>query len=385
MDAIFRKPLRFFDIRPPAAPPRNPPALPLSSLLADATLASPAGAVTIDAIHWLGFAALVAVLLVLDLTVFHKQSHEPSLRESAFWTCFWSALALAFNGLVWWWLGGKAALEFLTGYLVEWSLSMDNVFVFAVVFGYFGVPLKYQYRVLFWGILGAVIMRLTFVLLGAELVERFKWIMWVFGGFLVYTGVKLAFADDDHEPGDNALIRFFRRLVPVTNTAAGDKFFVREQGRLMATPLFLVLLIVESTDVLFAVDSVPAILGVVEKGTPYMRFIAFTSNVFAILGLRALYFLLAGVMDLFRFLNYGLSAVLVFVGFKMIAEAARHNEWLAAQGGWDAHAKGHLVHPAVSLLVIVALIGTSVAASLLYPEQRDGGEIAGPTDRSPPA
>lgn len=349
-------------------------------LLADAAalaLSPPSGAAPIDTIHWLAFGALVAVLLALDLTVFHRQSHEPTLRESAFWTCFWSALALAFNGLVWWWLGGKAALEFLTGYLVEWSLSMDNVFVFAVVFGYFGVPLKYQYRVLFWGILGAVIMRLTFVLLGAELVERFKWIMWVFGGFLVYTGVKLAFGDEDHEPGDNALIRFFRRVIPVTNTPAGDRFFVREGGRLMATPLFLVLLIVESTDVLFAVDSVPAILGVVEKGTPYMRFIAFTSNVFAILGLRALYFLLAGVMGLFRFLNYGLSAVLVFVGLKMIAEAARHNEWLAARGGWDAHAAGHLVHPAVSLVVIVLLIGASVAASLLFPERQDGHEVAG--------
>jgi tellurite resistance protein TerC len=356
-------------------------------LLADVAAAAPplsfpAAGGTIETSHWLAFGALVTILLVLDLTVFHKNSHEPSLRESGFWTCFWSALALSFNGLVWWWLGSKAALEFLTGYLVEWSLSMDNVFVFAVVFGYFGVPLKYQYRVLFWGILGAVIMRLTFVLLGAELVERYKWVMWFFGGFLVYTGVKLAFGGGDHDPGDNAMIRFFRRIIPVSKTPAGDRFFVREGGRLMATPLFLVLLIVESTDVLFAVDSVPAILGVVEKGTPYMRFIAFTSNVFAILGLRALYFLLAGVMDLFRFLNYGLSAVLVFVGFKMIAEAARHTEWLAAQGGWDAHAKGHLVHPAVSLLVIVALIGTSVVASLMFPAKQGNHEIAG--DGEPP-
>ncbi len=341
-------------------------------LLADAV----ATTATIENWHWLCFGAFVTVLLVLDLMVFHKHSHEPSLRESAFWTCFWSALAFSFNGLVWWWLGGKAALEFLTGYLVEWSLSMDNVFVFAVVFAYFGVPLKYQYRVLFWGILGAVLMRLTFVLLGAELVERYKWIMWFFGAFLVYTGIKLAFGDDDHDPGDNALVRLFKKFVPMTNQLAGDKFFIRENGKLLATPLFLVLLVVESTDVLFAVDSVPAILGVVEKGTPYMRFIAFTSNVFAILGLRALYFLLAGVMDLFRFLNYGLSAVLVFVGMKMLVEAARHTEWLAEWGGWDAHAKGHLVHPAVSLLVIVALIGTSVAASLMFPEKKDGVEIA---------
>jgi tellurite resistance protein TerC len=348
-------------------------------LLADSAIPVPFGG-EIQLAHWIAFAAFVTVMLVLDLTVFHKKSHEPSLRESAFWTAFWSALALAFNGLVWWWLGGKAALEFLTGYLVEWSLSMDKVFVLAVVFAYFGVPLKYQYRVLFWGILGAVIMRLTFVLLGAELVERYKWIMWFFGAFLVYTGIKLAFGDEDHEPGDNALIRFFKKIVPMTSQSAGDRFFVRENGRLLATPLFLVLLVVESTDVLFAVDSVPAILGVVEKGTHYMRFIAFTSNVFAILGLRALYFLLAGVMDLFRFLNYGLSAVLVFVGCKMIAEAARHNEWLAARGGWDAHASGHLVHPALSLLIIVGLIGTSVAASLAFPEKKGAGELAGHGD-----
>jgi tellurite resistance protein TerC len=261
---------------------------------------------------------------------------------------------------------------------------MDNVFVFAVVFAYFGVPLKYQYRVLFWGILGAVIMRLTFVLLGAELVERYKWVMWLFGGFLVYTGIKLALGGGDHEAGDNGIIRFFRRFIPVSNEPAGDRFFVRENGKLLATPLFLVLLVVESTDVLFAVDSVPAILGVVSPGTHYMRFIAFTSNVFAILGLRALYFLLAGVMDLFRFLNYGLSAVLVFVGCKMIAEAARHNEWLANLGGWDSHAKGHLVHPGVSLGIIVGLIGTSVAASLAFPERKHGGDIAGDHDKGTP-
>ena len=233
-------------------------------LLADvaATAVSDTIPDTIQMSHWLAFAVFVTVMLTLDLTVFHKKSHEPSLRESAFWTLFWSALAFGFNAIVWWWLGGQAAIEFLTGYLVEWSLSMDNVFVFAVVFAYFGVPLKYQYRVLFWGILGAVIMRLTFVLLGAELVERYKWVMWLFGAFLVYTGIKLAFGGGDHETGENGLVRFFRRFIPVTKEPAGDRFFVRENGKLMATPLFLVLLVVESTDVLFAVDSVPAILGV---------------------------------------------------------------------------------------------------------------------------
>jgi tellurite resistance protein TerC len=325
----------------------------------------------IQMIHWVAFAALVTVLLVLDLTVFHKHSHEPSLAESGFWTCFWSTLALSFNGLIWWWLGGQAAIEFLTGYLVEWSLSMDNVFVFAVVFGTFRVPLKYQYRVLFWGILGAVLMRLTFVLVGAELVERFHWILWLFGAFLVYTGLKLAFTNEEVHPEDNILLKTFRKVIPVTNRPAGDRFFIREDGRLFATPLFLVLIVVESTDVLFAVDSVPAIFGVVDQQAHYFRFVVFTSNVFAILGLRALYFLLAGVMDLFRFLNYGLSAVLVFVGGKMIAEAARHSEWLAARGGWDPHAEGHLVPPWASLLVIVVLIGASVGASLAFPERKD--------------
>jgi len=343
-------------------------------LLADSAV--PVTPDTIRLVHWGAFAIFVAVMLVLDLTVFHKKSHEPTLRESAFWTVFWSSLALGFNALVWWWLGDRAAIEFLTGYLVEWSLSMDNVFVFAVVFAYFGVPLKYQYRVLFWGILGAVIMRLSFVLLGAELVERFNWILWLFGAFLVYTGFKLAFAEENHDPGEGFLVRLFRRFIPVSQQSAGDRFFVRENGRLMATPLFLVLLVVESTDVLFAVDSVPAIFGVVDQDAHYFEFVVFTSNVFAILGLRALYFLLAGVMDLFRFLNYGLSAVLVFVGCKMIAEAARHNAWLAGIGGWDAHAKGHLVPPWLSLVIIVGLIGSSVAASLAFPERKQAGELA---------
>jgi tellurite resistance protein TerC len=366
-----------------------PPATGTSTLpcLAD-VIALPAAiegqpAATITTAHWIAFAAFVTVMLILDLTVFHRKAHEPTLRESGFWTCFWATLALAFNGLVWWWLGGKAAVEFLTGYLVEWSLSMDNVFVFAVIFAYFGVPLRYQYRVLFWGILGAVLMRLTFVLLGAELVQRYQWVMWFFGAFLVYTGIKLAWGDEDHQPGDNAMMRLFRRFLPMSTQPAGDRFFVREEGRLMATPLFLVLLVVESTDVLFAVDSVPAIFGVVDQRAHYFRFIVFTSNVFAILGLRALYFLLAGVMHLFRFLNYGLSAVLVFVGLKMIVETARHTEWLAERGGWDPHAEGHLVPPWLSLLVIVALIGTSVAASLLLPERQNRSQIA--DDHEPPA
>ena len=247
-----------------------------------------------------------------------------------------------------------------------------------MVFGYFKVPLKYQYRVLFWGILGAVIMRLAFVLLGTELIERFQWVMPLFGAFLIYTGIKLSFGDEEVDPGDNFLLKLVRRVIPVTNHQEGDRFFVREAGKLVATPLFLVLLVVESTDVLFAVDSVPAILGVVDQHADYFRFIVFTSNVFAILGLRALYFLLAGVMDLFRFLNYGLSAVLVFVGAKMIAEWARHQPWLADRWGWDAHGEGHLIPPWLSLLIVVGLIGASVAASMAFPGKHGGhgGDLA---------
>jgi tellurite resistance protein TerC len=268
--------------------------------------------------HWIAFAAFVTVVLTLDLLVFHRHSKESTLREAAAWTVAWCSLALAFNGLVWFWLGRRPAVEFLTGYIIEWSLSMDNVFVFAVVFSFFGVPRKYQYRVLFWGILGAVLMRLTFVLLGSALISRFGWVLPIFGLFLIYTGFKLAFqGDSEVHPEKNWLMRLARRLFPVAHGDHGERFFVRDAGKLSVTPLFLVLLVIESTDVVFAVDSVPAIFGITRD-----PFIVFTSNIFAILGLRALYFLLAGVMDMFRYLKYGLAAVLVFVGMKMTADAA---------------------------------------------------------------
>ena len=300
--------------------------------------------------HWLAFGVLVAVLLVLDLVVFHRDSHEPSLRESALWTLVWCLLALAFNGLVWAWRGPVIGIEFLTGYLVEWSLSMDNVFVFAVVFSFFGVPLKYQYRVLFWGIIGAVIMRLAFILAGTALLHQFEWILWIFGAFLIYTGIKLAMHSDSQvSPENNLLMRIAKRWFPVAKENHGQRFFVTENGRRCITPLFLVLLVIESTDVLFAVDSVPAIFGVTKDS-----FTVFTSNIFAILGLRALYFLLAGVMDLFRYLNYGLSAVLIFVGAKMVAEF-----WFG--GAQNAH----LISPAVSLAIILSLLAISIIASIL--------------------
>jgi len=311
--------------------------------------------------HWLAFGAFVVVLLVLDLFVFHRDSHEPTLRESALWTVIWCSLAFGFNGLIWWWRGSEIAIQFLTGYLVEWSLSMDNVFVFAVVFSFFGVPLKYQYRVLFWGILGAVLMRLMFIVLGAALIERFDWVMPIFGAFLVYTAFKLAtHGDSDVNPDKNILLRIARKLFPVAKQSHGEKFFVMENGKRCMTPLFLVLLVVESTDVLFAVDSVPAIFGITQDA-----FTVFTSNIFAILGLRALYFLLAGVMDMFRYLNYGLSAVLAFVGFKMLGD------W------WTGH---HMFEPYVSLLIILSLLAVSIIASLVANRRDAARELAALAD-----
>jgi tellurite resistance protein TerC len=292
---------------------------------------------------WVAFCAGTVILLVLDMFVFHKHAHEPTLRESAWWTVFWCALALVFNAWIWWEFGAIHAVHFFTGYLVEWSLSMDNVFVFVVIFAYFGVPLKYQYRVLFWGIFGAIVMRLSFILLAGALLAKFAWIMYIFGAFLVYTGIKLATAHGtETNPENNFVLRVARRYLRVAHGTHGDRFFVRQDGKLFVTSLFLVLLVIESTDVVFAVDSVPAIFGITND-----RFIVFTSNVFAIMGLRALYFLLAGVMNLFRYRSYGLSAILVFIGAKMLL-----------------HDLVHIPHWA-SLLVIVSLLATAIIASLI--------------------
>jgi len=309
---------------------------------------------------WLAFGGLVLVLLVLDLVVFHRKIHTPTLRESLGWTIFWVAVAGVFNAFLWRWKGGQAGVEFLTGYLIEWSLSMDNVFVFVVIFRFFRVELKYQYRVLFWGILGAIVMRLVFIVVGAELVRRFGWVMPLFGAFLIFTGIRLATHDEsDVDPEQNLVLRMARRWFRVTKGFYQQRFFVREAGRLAVTPLFLVLLVIESTDVLFAVDSVPAIFGITKD-----PFIVFSSNIFAIMGLRALYFLLAGVVDLFKYLNYGLSAVLVFVGCKMVGEyffAPEHD---------------HLMPAWVSLLVVVSLIGISIVASLLAGGEKKPSEEA---------
>ena len=309
--------------------------------------------------HWFAFAGLVVLLLTLDLVVFHRHDHTPSLRESAWWTVFWIGLAVIFNGVIWWWGGHMVGVAFLSAYLIEKSLSIDNIFVFVVIFRFFHIPLMYQYRVLFWGILGAVVMRLLFILAGVELIHRFEWVVPIFGAFLIYTGLKLArHSGGDMHPQQNIVLRTARRLLRVTrgdHHQHGHHFFVRENGHLCLTPMFLVLLVIESTDVLFALDSVPAVIGIIPKSfaPAMMTFIAFTSNVFAILGLRALYFLLAGVIDMFRYLHYGLAAVLGFVGVKMIAEF------------WVPHQGAHLLSPWASLAVVASLITISVLASIL--------------------
>jgi tellurite resistance protein TerC len=314
--------------------------------------------------YWLAFGVLVVFLLVLDLCVFHRQDHAPSLRESAGFTVFWIAVGLAFNGVIWWWgvaagHGSETGVTFLSAYLIEKSLSMDNLFVFVVIFRFFRVPLMYQYRVLFWGILGAIVMRLAFILAGVELMHQFNWVGLVFGAFLVYTAYKLVrqSAADVH-PEKNILMKTARRFLPVArgdHREHGHSFFVRERGSLCITPMFLVLLVIESTDVVFAVDSVPAVIGIIPKAfaLPLKTFIAFTSNVFAILGLRALYFALAGIMKLFHHLHYGLSAILVFVGIKMILTDV------------------FKIPITLSLAIIAVILLISVIASLLYPKEQE--------------
>ncbi|MEO8355460.1 MAG: TerC family protein [Chloroflexota bacterium] len=273
---------------------------------------------------WVGFNVFVLAMLALDLGVFHRKAHAVSGREALIWSIVWISLSLVFNAVIYFYWdrmmpessysNREAALAFLTGYLIEKSLSVDNIFVFILIFSFFAVPAAYQHRVLFWGILGALIMRGALIAVGATLLKEFHWIIYVFGAFLIFTGIRMWFhKGEEVHPDKNPVVKFFRKFMPVTETFEKDKFFVRRAGTLMATPLFLILLIVESTDLVFAVDSIPAIFAVTQD-----PFIVYTSNVFAILGLRALYFLLANVMNQFEYLKYGLAAVLTFVGIKMV-------------------------------------------------------------------
>ena len=263
---------------------------------------------------WIGFGVFVLAMLALDLGVFHRKSHTVSMREALTWSGVWIALALLFNAGVWHWRGQDEGLEFLTGYLVELSLSVDNLFVFLLIFAYFKVPAQYQHKVLFWGILGALFMRAVFIAAGVTLMHKFHWVIYLFGAVLVISGLKMAFEKDKEvHPEKNPVLRLFRRFMPVTAEYHGGKFFVKPDKLWLATPLFIVLLMLETTDLVFAVDSVPAVLAITTD-----PFIVYTSNVFAILGLRSMFFALAGVMKLFVYLHYGLAAVLVFVGGKML-------------------------------------------------------------------
>ena len=264
---------------------------------------------------WIAFGVFILAMLALDLFVFHRDAKEVSFREAALASGFWIVLGLGFGAFVWIWAGPTTAGEYFAGYVIEKSLSVDNIFVFALIFSYFAVPLRYQYRVLFWGVVGALLMRAIFILLGAGLLERFHWMIYVFGAFLILTGIRMALHRGDQEvhPERNPLLKLARRALPVTGDYRGQKFVVREGGRLMATPLLAVLITVESADVVFAVDSIPAIFAITTN-----TFVVWTSNSFAILGLRALYFVLAGLMKRFVYLSVGLSIILVFVGVKFI-------------------------------------------------------------------
>jgi tellurite resistance protein TerC len=291
---------------------------------------------------WPALIGAITVLLVADLLIVHRRPHVVGFREAAIESSVWIALGVAFTGVVAFWFGGQAAGEYITGYLIEKSLSVDNVFVWAVLFSYFAVPREYQFRVLFWGIFGALVMRAAFIFAGVAVLERFEWVLYVFGAFLIFTAFRIARHEEQEiHPERNPVLRLVRRVIPSTSEYDGQKLFTRRTGRLLATPLFIVLVLVETTDVVFAVDSVPAILAVSRE-----PFIVFASNAFAILGLRALYFLLAGMAGKFRYLNIGLGFILGFVGLKMLTI--------------------DIVHPPmwVSLGVIALALTISIAASI---------------------
>ena len=294
---------------------------------------------------WAGFLALVLLLLAVDIAAYRRNPHEMSVREASAWTAGWVGVALLFGAGILWRFGHRPGVEYLTGYIIEYALSVDNLFVFILVFRTFGVPAVHQRRVLLWGILGAMIMRAAFILAGAALIARFHWLLYVFGAFLIYTGGKILLGHDvETHPENNPVLKLFGKVFPVVRHFGNGNFLVKHRGRWYATALLPVLLVVEATDVVFAVDSIPAVFGVTRD-----PFIVFSSNIFAILGLRALYFVLKTMMDSFRFLKVGLGLVLVFVGGKMCLE-----KWV------DVRAE-------VSLLVIVSLLGASVAASLIWP------------------
>jgi tellurite resistance protein TerC len=292
---------------------------------------------------WIGFHVFIFFMLALDLGVFHKHTHIVPVKEAIIWSIVWISLALIFNAFVYIEFGKVRALEFFTGYVIEYSLSVDNIFVFILIFSYFAVKPQYQHKILFWGIIGALVMRGIFIFAGVALINRFHWIVIIFGGFLVFTGIRMLFTKETEvDPEKNPIVKFFKRFLPVSKELHGDRLFIRENHRLHATPLFLVLLIIETSDLIFAVDSIPAILAI-----SHDRFIVYTSNIFAIMGLRSLYFALAGIMGLFRYLKIGLAFVLTFVGLKM----------LFAYFNFD-------IPIVISLLIIISILLISVLASV---------------------
>jgi len=303
----------------------------------------------IDTYVWIGFIAFIILILVVDLGVFHRKSHEVKIKEALIWTGVWILLALIFNYGVYIFMGKEKAVEFLAGYLIEKSLSIDNLFVFIMLFTFFDVKPQYQHKVLFWGIIGALVMRAIFIFSGVILISKFHWIIYIFGAFLVFTGIKMLIQKDETvSPDKNPLVRLFKKFFPVSETMHGDKFFVKINRKTVATPLFIVLLVVEFTDLIFAVDSIPAILAISNDS-----FIIFTSNVFAILGLRALYFALAGITKLFHYLKYALSAILVFVGIKMLIVDL------------------YKIPVTYSLFVIVAMLLFAILLSYILPKKED--------------
>lgn len=300
---------------------------------------------------WVGFSVFVVVMLALDLGVFRRKTRTVGIKEAAVWSIVWVALALLFDAGLYVWEGPEPATEFLAGYLIEKALSVDNIFVFVLIFSFFAVPYEYQHRVLFWGVLGALVMRAVFIAASASLLANFEWVIYVFGGFLVVTGVKMA-TQKEHalDLKENPAYRALRRVLPITDGDHGKRFFARIDGKLMATPLFVVLVVVEFSDLVFAIDSIPAIFAVTSD-----PFIVYTSNVFAILGLRFLYFVLAGAVGMFRFLKHGLAVILTFVGLKMLLAGVWH------------------MPPGLSLAVILVVLVLSVAASLLLPLKNESG------------
>ena len=312
--------------------------------------------------HWAGFVACLLIFLALDVGVFHRKAHVVKFKEALLWTSLWFTLAMAFSLWLRSYVGGKSAMEFFTGYILELSLSMDNVFVIALIFSYFAIPSQYQHRVLFWGILGAIIMRGVMIGVGVAIISAVFWVLYLLGAFLIYTGIKMLFSETEVHPENNKVIRLARKLYPVTPHLDGQKFFTDWNGKRALTPLALVLLMVETTDLIFAVDSIPAVFAVTTD-----PFIVFTSNMFAVLGLRSLYFVLAGAIGYFRYLNVGLSFVLVFIGLKMLLDPHGH----------EPKPFQFEIPTSVSLAMVAGIIMLSILVSLLaaFREKRRAAKV----------